>query len=66
VGLHGGRRPGGGGNGDGGGGSLGRELGAVVEVVGEMSCTGSLFIGRVGRWRMSEAVVAAGELSGAP
>jgi len=37
-----------------------------VEVVGEISCAGSLFIGGVGRWRRSEAVVAAGELSGAP
>ena len=37
----------------GGAGSLGRELGAAVEVVGEMSCAGSLFIGGVGRWRRS-------------
>ena len=50
----------------GGAGSLGRELGAAVEVVGEMSCAGSLFIGRVRRWRRSEAVAAAGELGAVP
>ena len=37
-----------------------------MEVVGEISCAGSLFIGGVGRWRRSEAVVVAGELSGVP
>ena len=59
--LRSGWHPGGGGNGDGGGGSSGRELGAAVEVVGEVSCAGSLFKGEVRRWRGSEAVVAAGE-----
>ena len=45
---------------------MGRELGAAVEVVGEMSCAGSLFIGGAGRWRRGAAVMVAGELDGEP
>jgi len=41
-------------------------LGVAVELVGVVSCAGSLFKGRVRRWRGSEAVVAAGEHRVAP
>ena len=45
---------------------LGRELEAVVELVGVGSCAGSPFIGDLGRWRRATAVRVAGKRRGVP
>ena len=41
-------------------------LGVAVELVGVVSCAGSLFTGEAGRWRWGAVVMVAGELDGAP